>query len=198
LGRKPLFYFVFTIKLPSRAIGRENTKSKAKDVKNMATITQTAAKVAYTISGNAPEVVYYPEAASQSFKTGEFVYLVSGAGNTNRVTVCAADPTGVLGMAVHDATGVEGTQIPIFVANCDTVFEMNTNAATNEDNIGAQYGLTVSSNQHYVDISETTNKIFLTRGFAPGSAHGDTNARVFVQALTDLRQVDSREKLSGV
>ncbi len=50
----------------------------------------------------------YPEAASQSFNAGDLVYLVAG-----KVTVCPANPTLILGIALVDATGVTDSLIAV-------------------------------------------------------------------------------------
>ena len=86
----------------------------------MATITLQKARAVKTISGNSPQVMMFPEAASQAFKTGEFVYLVGG-----KVTEVGSDPTVILGMAAQDASGTTDTSIAVYIANEDTIFELN-------------------------------------------------------------------------
>jgi hypothetical protein len=67
------------------------------------------------------EQIQYPEAASQTFKRGDLVYLVSG-----KVTVGAnvgtLDSTGnvILGFAAADATGVTNTAIPVDIIDSQT------------------------------------------------------------------------------
>ncbi|MCD4785363.1 MAG: hypothetical protein K8T10_16210 [Candidatus Eremiobacteraeota bacterium] len=156
----------------------------------MATITQRAARVANTISGNSPEVKVFPEAASQSFKAGEFVYLVSG-----KVTVCASNGTVILGMAVADASGTTDEDCAVYIANGDTVFEANIyhstvgSAVTAITDVGVCYALLVSSNKHYVDKEDTDNDAFQVRRISPKDIVGDTYGRVEFQVIASVRQL---------
>ena len=86
----------------------------------MSTITLSRARVARTISGNSPQVMTYPEAAAQTFKKGEFVYLVDG-----KVTEVGDDPTIILGMADQDASGTTDTAIAVVIANEDNIFSLH-------------------------------------------------------------------------
>ena len=63
-----------------------------------------------------PVINWYPEASSQSFKAGDFVYRVSG-----KLTICAAASNDVgnisiLGRAVSPATGTVDTKLPVEIA----------------------------------------------------------------------------------
>lgn len=161
----------------------------------MATISLQAAKVFGTISGNAPEVRVYPEAASQSFKAGQFVYLASG-----KVTVCGDDTTSILGMAVGDASTVTDTDCAVYIANFDTIFEMNVyhssagSAVTAITDVGGKKGLEVDSNKCYYALEEATALAFQVRFLSPRDAVGDTYGRVCVQVLSDIMQVGPGEK----
>ncbi len=161
----------------------------------MATITLQRAKCVKTISGNAPESLVFPEAANQSLKAGQVVYVVSG-----KVTECASDATSIAGMAVADASTVTDTDCEIYVANSDSVFEMNVYHATPGSAITAvttpttAYGIVVANNKCYVDIAEVTATSILVRNLSELDAVGDTYGRIHGQVLTDIRQLDSREK----
>ncbi len=114
----------------------------------MATIALQRACVAKTISGNSPQVLMFPEAASQTFKRGEFVYLVAG-----KVTEVGDAPGIILGMAAQDASATTDTNIAVYIANEDTIFELNkvsnsstastggTAAATAVTDVGALFNL---------------------------------------------------------
>ena len=161
----------------------------------MATISLQKAKVAGTISGNSPEVRYFLEASAQSFKSGQFVYLSSG-----KVAACADNTASVLGMAVHDASGEENKKIAVFVANKDTVFEMNVyhatpaSAITAITQLGGKYGLEVDDNKCYLNLASTSDVAFQVRDFSPKDSVGDTYGRVHIQVLTDISQLGAGEK----
>lgn len=156
------------------------------------TIDLQNAKVVGTISGNSPEVGYFPEAAGQSFKSGQFVYL-----NNGKVTACADDATVILGLAVHDASGVEDQDVAVHLANEDTIFEMNVyydgdgdaDDAVDITQVGGEYALVVVSNKCHVDISDTSNKAFLIRRISPRDSAGDIYGRVHLQVLASAAQL---------
>ena len=156
----------------------------------MATINQVPARVAYTISGNSPQVITIPEAATQSFKTGQFVYANSG-----KATACADDATTILGMAAHDASGTTDADCKVYVANPDTVFEANVYHATAASAVTAitnrfvTYGLEVDSNKCYVDINDTTNKALHVIDLSPKDQVGDQYGRVLFQVIDSVSQV---------
>lgn len=118
----------------------------------------------------AAELVKPPlgEAVGQTYKAGEFVYLVAGA-----VTVCAADAVSILGIAQKDATGVTGAEVfvePIFPE--DDV-EMVCSSTVTAANIGIGYGLTVASNLWNVDFTEVTAHacVLVRPSFSAGGAY---------------------------
>jgi hypothetical protein len=112
-----------------------------------------------------PELMTLPEAASQSFKKGELVYLVSGA-----VTVCAADATAIYGIAMEDASGVTSADIVIQPITPDCIVRMRltqngTDALTSDTDadIGVAFATYVASNVHYADLNDTGNDAFILR-----------------------------------
>jgi len=157
----------------------------------MATITQIPARVIGTISGNSPMVRYYPEAASQSFKAGQFVYL-----NGGKVTICADDATTILGMAVRDASGTTDKACPVYIANPDTIFEANVyhsdeaSAVTAITQVGTVYALQVddTTGYNYVDIEDTTNKAYQVIDLSPKDEAGDKYGRVHFQVIDSVAQ----------
>lgn len=156
----------------------------------MATITQVPARLARTVSGGAGITGVFPEAASQSFKAGEFVYLVSG-----KVTVCADDATSILGMAAHDASGTTNTNVIVYLAHPDNVFEANVyhstpaSAVTAITQVGVNYALQVDSNKSYVDIEDTSHDAFVVIGISEKDAVGDVYGRVHFQVLNTVAQL---------
>ena len=155
----------------------------------MATITLQAARAVNVKDGN---IEMYPEAESQSFKAGQFVYMNSGA-----LTVCDTDCVTFVGMALRDASGTTGTMIPVVKATAEQEFLMNVYHATPESAISAwsqvdgtsTFELIVSSNKCYVDISATSNAAFLITGMYEGDTVGDTYGRVKVKVIQAASQV---------
>ena len=112
-------------------------------------------RVAGTLSGNSPETVQLPEAASQSFKRGQCVYLVAGA-------VTVALTTGVVfGVAAEDASGTTGNLVRVWVLNSDTKFHCTSNAAVAQAFVGDNADFVIVSTNHQVDPDGTTNNVFV-------------------------------------
>lgn len=160
----------------------------------MATIGLKSIMCAKTISGNSPQLVAYPEAASQTFKRGEVVYLVGG-----KVTEIASDTPGqILGVAAEDASGTVDTQIEVWVANDDTIFEANysddaqAGAATNVNIVGLRRMLDrdTTNSRVYVSNSGTTPRVTIL-GLSEKDAAGDTGGRVLFQFLRQFNQLFS-------
>jgi hypothetical protein len=162
----------------------------------MATVPLQRARVYGTISGNSPQIRHFPEADEQSFKTGQFVYLVDG-----KVTVCPSDPTAVLGMSAHDASGVEDEDVAVHVINGDTEFEVNVYYDGDGDDddkveitaIGNVFGMIVSENKCYCDISDTDNKVFIVKNISIRDRAGDVYGRVVVDVITSVSQLHNDE-----
>lgn len=150
----------------------------------MATLSLMRARVVGTISGNSPQVGYYPEAASQSFRAGQFVYLVNG-----KVTVCADDASLILGMTVEDASGTTDDDKAVLIANGDTIFEANASNAIAITQVGGDYALKVVSNKCQVDISDTVNKAFRVLRLCPKDNAGDIYGRLHFTVIPAVRQV---------
>jgi hypothetical protein len=165
----------------------------------MATVSLGAASVVKTISGNSPQVMVYPEAASQSFKTGELVYLVSG-----KVTECGNDPTMILGMAAQDASGTTNTPIAVYIANTDTIFEFNkvsnaggsgtggTAAATAYTDVGSFMSIYRDTTNNWVHAGSTTGAgRLICLDLSDKNTVGDTGGRVLCMVHGSYRQLFS-------
>lgn len=158
----------------------------------MSVIDLQRARVVGTVSGNSPQVGYYPEAASQSFLAGQFVYLASG-----KITACSDDASAMLGMAVQNASGVTDRDLAVHIANEDTIFEANvyydgdgdSDDAVAITHVGGDFALKVDSGKCHVDISDTTNKAFRVLRISPKDNAGDIYGRVHFTVLRDVRQV---------
>jgi hypothetical protein len=150
--------------------------------------TQTLARAQYC--GGPARIVSLPEAASQSFKQGQFVYLASG-----KVTVCADDATTIYGLAMQDASGTTDTAMMVMQARDDTEFLMNayhatpSSAVTAVTQVGVKYGLEVDSNRCYVDISQTGADALIINEIM--DAVGDTYGRVKASVIAAAQQRDA-------
>ena len=162
----------------------------------MATIGKTRGRCVGRLGGGEVPTVYLREAASQSFQDGQFVMMNA----TYQATVYATDDAGIAGMAAKDATGTTDAEFPCVINIEDALWELNALEASAADHvlvtadIGKCFGLQVSSNKVYVDTSDTTNKRVRILKVAPGSAIGDTNARVHCVLLASTRNTGASGK----
>jgi len=155
----------------------------------MATIDQLRAVAVKTLGGQPyPISQKYIEAASQDYKAGQFVYASSG----NSISHCETGATACLGMATCDATGTTGTSAEVLLAEPYVVFEANVSHATPASavtaltQIGAKYGLELSSNKNYCKIDDTTNKFFHVHELSDKDTVGDQYGRVLVRICSDI------------
>lgn len=139
-------------------------------------------------------VEHYPEAASQSFKAGQLVYLVSG-----KVTVCASDATSIAGKVLQDASGVTDTMVAVAILRPGVWMEMNiyhstpASAITAVADVGTKYGLYVGSNLCHCDKEDTTNTRLKVVALSPRDKVGDTYGRVYVEVLGTYLQLSGVE-----
>jgi len=156
----------------------------------MAVINQGICVPRRTVNNAPVEIFMGKEAASQSFKKGEPVYLVSGL-----VAICGADPAAILGIADADASGVTGAPIPVVKANGATLFCANiyhstpASAVTAQADVGTSYGIIVVSNKLYVDKEETVATRAQVIGLDSRDAVGDQYGRVLFKFLVANRQL---------
>lgn len=142
------------------------------------------------------DVLILPEAASQTFEAGEWVYLASG-----KVTVCANDAQVIAGIALEPASGVEDTDLRIAVPRVGCKTEMTiyhsteASAITAVTQVGTRYALIIASNIHYVDIEDETNLAFLVTKITKrvGYAVGDVYGRVEVEVVDEVLQLSGRD-----
>lgn len=155
----------------------------------MATIDLLPMRVAYTISGGAPQIQWYKEGTSQSFKAGQPVVKSSQV-----VTACTSDATSILGIAVADATGTTNADCPVYVANRDTIFEGNVyhstpaSAVTAETVKETKWALYVASNKGHVDIEDSSHDAIQVLDISPKDALGDIYGRVHFMFLEAASQ----------
>lgn len=160
----------------------------------MATIPVTKMKAPRTISGNPPQIMTFPEAASQTFVAGELVYLSGGY-----VTECSANPTLILGMAAdpaHNSTA-GAYNVGVYVANSDTIFEISktnstgTAAATAVTDVGTGFGVYLDTTNSRVTayIGAGLNNRLMCLDHSDKDTVGDTGGRLQVQVLGNNRQL---------
>jgi hypothetical protein len=161
----------------------------------MATITLTRAVLAKTESGNEPMVIMYPEAASQSFVKGEFVYLDSGY-----VKECGDNPTAILGMAMDDAhSSTAGAyKVGVAVFSDNTILEMNkvnssdSGVATAYSDIGAVFGIYRDTDDSQVHaVASPANPRLICIGLSGSDQVGDTGGRLLLRVIGTYRQLAS-------
>lgn len=151
--------------------------------------TQQSAKL---VNREEARIEEYPEAAGQTFKKGELVYLVAG-----KATVCATSATLIAGMALQDATGVVDSPIAIAIAEPGTLYEMNVYhsnpafAITAITQPGTVFGHIVSDNKHYINIGDTTTTRLVVQSLSKKDAVGDAYGRVLVEVIRIYCQLSS-------
>lgn len=164
----------------------------------MSTIALQPLRFARTVSGNSPMVLVLPEAASQTFKKGEPVYLVAGY-----VTECGNNPAAILGFANEDASNdtVAGTSdVGVVIANDDNIFEMNKSdtagavAATAVTDVGKAFALyrdTTNSKAyaHVAEGAQAANGRFMCLAISGKDVVGDSGGRLLLHVIGKYRQL---------
>jgi hypothetical protein len=141
------------------------------------------------------ELRSFPEAASQTFKTGDVLIKQTTADKGHQVKVSGADPSSgtVVGIAMQDASGVENTPILVAVLNEKTEFivAVVSAQALDNDDIGVEYGIASDGTNLIwrLDRTETTAKVFRVVAFAPGYVHGDVNGKFIVKSAIGVQGV---------
>lgn len=145
----------------------------------MATITVTYPKVVYP--GADSFYVDRTEANSTTLAALRLVTL-NTAVNPKWVAI-ASDPATILGTnivaGVNATTGLVATPIHVFVPS--TMIEINTNSTGTDPLVGTAYGCVVSTNDHQLDVTDTTNDVFIPIRISPKDAALDTNVRFWVK-----------------
>jgi len=158
----------------------------------MATITAT--RGVPTVPG---EIRWFPMAASQTFKRGQFVFL----NESGLLEVCAAAPGGIAGMAECDATEASGgsdttlsVACPVTLAKRGQQFTLNvSNGAstlvTSNVQVGHQADLYVADNICYADYGSQSTLVFVVDDIAPDNTVGDTSGRLIVEVIGSYAQL---------
>lgn len=157
----------------------------------MATISLQEAEVVKTLFDGPAVVLNRPEAAGQSFARGAFVYLVNG-----QVTALAGTPNDsvILGMALHAASGVTGTNVQVALATADVIFAANVTTAqvTALADVGKSYGFAIVSGRYHINktvVSPTLTRLLIV-DVDSRDVLGDTQGRLHFIVLSKYRQFD--------
>jgi hypothetical protein len=131
------------------------------------------------------------EEASQDFVA--MTPLVEDASTKEVEEDTSAGSSAILGFAVGPASGTAGTAVGYYEANenllITATFRNGSSAvALAVGDINTAYGFVIDATGNtYVDKSNTTQKKVIVLGPAPGSAIGDTNARVICRVCSDMQ-----------
>lgn len=141
------------------------------------------------------ELRSFPEAAAQTFKTGDVLIKQTTADKGHQVKVSGADPASgtVVGIAMQDASGTENTPILVAVLNEKTEFivAIGSGQAFDNDDVGTEYGIVADGTNLIwrLDRTEVTAKVFRVVSAAPGVVHADVNAKVIVKSAIGVQAV---------
>lgn len=163
----------------------------------MATLTRERTRVAYTISGNSPEIRQAPEGASQTYGEGAFLFLSASSRLRALPTasISRADVAkGIAGMALADGASRTNstTMIRFTVANPDTVFigniasrQSTATATLAYVQLGSVFGASINASTVFPNVKSVaaTNSLLIVKGFFEDDAIGDTYGRVYFQFL---------------
>lgn len=161
----------------------------------MATITKEKCRVAYTISGNSPEVATAPEGAGCSHKEGAVLFLSASARLRPLPTANISRPDighGIAGLAISDGASYTNstTLVRYTVANTDTVFVSNiaSRFTVATATLALQYrgscaAGSINASRFYVSVRmvAATNSLVKIKDFV--DSVGDTYGRVYFQFL---------------
>lgn len=155
----------------------------------MATLTVTSADYIRPYRGTA-RIRTFPEGASQTFKKGDPLKFGADAGHENRVIVCGADPTLIIGFAAGDASGTTDEPVSVWLAEVGAEFigrVQNTGALDQTQLAAAGYGIVADGTNDIwrVDLSETTTKVVHITELIDADA--DVNGRVAFTVLATPR-----------
>lgn len=132
-------------------------------------------------------LMYFPEAAAQTFKAGHVVVL-NGAGSILKGGTDPAAAT-VVGVAAEAASGVTGRKIGVYMADENAEFQgrVQDTGVLSQAIIGLQYSIVLDGTYDIfrVDLSDTVNKRLGVTELI--DAVGDVNGRVVFKWLNAAR-----------
>jgi hypothetical protein len=153
-----------------------------------------------SIGGGPPLTLGFPEGSAQVFKKGDLLILTSG-----QVTLAGANPTGIVGVAEMDATGVQGSNVVVWLATKENIFIANfgtvaasvyTATTVPTTAIGLIGALTRATSQ-----VATPSNITFTGRWVFDTAVANSTAQVVAGATNNARVVvhgiDTRDGIPG-
>ena len=135
--------------------------------------------------GLASRVFYYPEAAAQTFKKGQILYLDTAG----RVNVLADAGVLAIGIAMQDATGTTDTRLAVDVIMPGDVFEVTcyhataASAVAADSTVGDPYQFISVSNVTYLNKAGTSTNLFQIIGRNERDSATDVYPRLFVTVI---------------
>lgn len=109
----------------------------------------------------ADRISVLPEAATQTFKTGDLVIISSG-----KIAV-ATDDDDVFGVALHDASGTTNTDTFVYVIHPGDKFIAEASDTTAVTNQGVAYALVMTSGSMAVNPGSTSTAAFYIDSLDP-------------------------------
>jgi hypothetical protein len=120
------------------------------------------------------EILCQEGASAGSFKRGDLVYTDS----SGQVELGAAGK--ILGFALADASGTQGTEIPVMLVNAWDIYAIPLNTTTAQTNVGTQGDLTYTAGAQYVTVGTGVKEVAIV-GLHPADAVGTSGGRVLVR-----------------
>ncbi len=109
----------------------------------------------------ASHITVLPEAATQTFVTGDLVIISSG-----KVAV-ATDDDDIFGIALNDASGTTDTDVFVYVPGPGEKFIAEASTTTAQTNVGVAYALVMTSGSMAVNPGSTTTAAFYIDSLDP-------------------------------
>ena len=142
----------------------------------MATITVVSPKTVFP----GADSFFFQQTEANSTTVAALRWVTINA--TPRWAAIASDPATVAGTnmvaGVNATSGLVATDIFAYVPG--TIVEANSNSAT-DLLLGTAYGVVISTNDHQIDQTDTTNDVVIPLRLSPKDASADTNARHWVK-----------------
>jgi len=136
-------------------------------------------------NGRPPLLARWPEAASQTFKVGEFVYRAAGY-----VTVCGADPSVIGGLALeagHNALASGTSYVDVLVITGMTMLQMCVDGTIAAADHGKTWDIEAATGVWNVDKDSTGSLPIRIQEFI--DPVGTVLGRVGVTVLPSFREV---------
>lgn len=136
------------------------------------------------LGGGAAPVQEFDEDTGESFKAGQCVYRTAGGYLAEATDGIAA----IVGVALIDATGVQGSKIPVWLGQPGVIFEATATTPSNlaQNLKGDLVDLDVTTGVHTVDENDSTDDVFSIVDFPTGATDSThpNYGKVWVQVVS--------------